>query len=100
MRSFLALCLVTTFGLGACAAKATPEQCTAVADHLTRIAVGAAAAEAGSSDELLAASDAFEAQRKSPQYARMLEQCKEMPASLADCMLAAKDMAALQACKP
>lgn len=91
-----------------CGAKATPEKCSAVAEHMVSVTTKAAAGEVGakadSAAELLAvgenAAKISEEARNSPQYKKIYEGCLDVPASVADCILAAKDIDAVMACQP
>lgn len=98
---------LTTFTI-ACGGSASPEKCKQVAEHVVGLSVknaaGEAGAKAGSASELLAvagaAEDAAAKARNSPQYKKIEEGCQKVPESVADCMLAAKDVSALAACRP
>ncbi len=109
MRHIKALALMSLSMLAiGCGGKASPEKCTAVAEHMvtvtTKAAAGEAGAKAGSAAELLAvgenAGKISEEARKSPQYQQIYEGCQQLPTSIADCILAAKDLEGVMACQP
>lgn len=92
----------------ACGGSASPEKCLQVAEHVVglsvRNAAGEAGAKAGSARELLggaeAAKAAAEQARNSPQFKQIQEGCMQVPESIADCMLAAKNVTELAGCRP
>jgi hypothetical protein len=100
--------IVSSVFVLACDGKPSAEKCAKVAEHVvslsTKSAVGDAAAKSGSARELLATADAAktvaEDARNSKQYKAILEGCQQVPESVADCMLAAKDHAEFGACRP
>lgn len=92
----------------ACGGSASPEKCLQVAEHVVGLSVqnaaGEAGAKAGSARELLggaeAAKVAAEQARNSPQFKQIQEGCQKVPESIADCMLAAKNVSELAGCQP